>query len=152
MMRKINAAETMAHIGEPSPLGMGQGLQGRSLRIHTLPKQSWVRTGVPSTIPRPNAGRTPQCPVVRWGRSPVRQAKRGYPRLLGAQRLCLPRPAEGKRGAPAARWNPQDDNATQQRWVAALLAAHPARKIRASWRSARKFIQSPVLTGFAKQR
>ncbi len=152
MMYKNNTAEIVAYTRGPSDFRMGLGRSGRSLRVNTLPQQGLRRMGEPSTIQRPNAGRTPQCPVVRWGRSPVRQAKRGYPRLLGAQRLCLPRPAEGKRGAPAARWNPQDDNATQQRWVAALLAAHPARKIRASWRSARKFIQSPVLTGFAKQR
>lgn len=124
-MHENNTDEIVVSAREPSALRMGQGRPGRSLRFNTLPQQGLRRTGEPSTIQRPNAGRTPQCPVMRWGRSPVRQAKRGYRRLLGAQSLCLTRPAAGKRGAPAARRNPKDDNSTQQRPVAALLRRTP---------------------------
>lgn len=125
----INGKRTSICDGEPAALLMGRGRSDRSLRANILPKQDLVRTGEPPKIVVPRRQSTSQRAVFEWGRSPVRRAKRGYPRFLGAPRLALPRPAEGKRSAPAPRQSLEGIGEGQKRWVAALFAAHPARKI-----------------------
>lgn len=69
---------------------------------------------------RPRAGRL-------VGAEPGAPPKRGYPRFLGVQSLCLPRSAAGKRGTPAESQSPEESGDQQKRWVAAFLRRTPAR-------------------------